>query len=75
MFKKIRSITLTGAVAIMATSAVAQDIVFSGVSTTSDDYQLGVIWSGIAREAGISMTVVETEPCPACGKRHRAKLT
>ena len=53
MFKKIRSITLTGAVAIMATSAVAQDIVFSGVSTTSDDYQLGVIWSGIAREDGI----------------------
>ena len=43
----------------MATSAVAQDIVFSGVSTTSDDYQLGVVWSGIAREAGISMTVVE----------------
>ena len=32
---------------------------FSGVSTTSDDYQLGVIWSGIAQEAGISMTVVE----------------
>ena len=59
MFKMIRSIAMTSAVAVMATSAVAQDIVFSGVSTTSDDYQLGVVWSGIAREAGISMTVVE----------------
>ena len=52
MFKKIRSITLTGAVAIMATSAVAQDIVFSGVSTTSDDYQLGVIWSASLGKPG-----------------------
>ena len=41
MFKMIRSIAMTSAVAVMATSAVAQDIVFSGVSTTSDDYQLG----------------------------------
>ena len=59
MFKTIRSITITGAFALMANSALAQDIVFSGVSTTSDDYQLGVVWSGIVREAGISMTVVE----------------
>ena len=40
-------------------AAQAQDIIFSGVSTTSDDYQLGVVWSGLAREAGLSMTVVE----------------
>jgi len=59
MFTRIRALALTGALAIVATGAGAQDIVFSGVSTTSDDYQLGVIWSGIAREAGISMTVVE----------------
>ena len=31
MFKMIRSIAMTSAVAVMATSAVAQDIVFSGV--------------------------------------------
>lgn len=59
MIKTFRSIALTGAFALIASSAGAQDIVFSGVSTTSDDYQLGVIWSGIARDAGISMTVVE----------------
>ncbi len=59
MFKTFRSITLTGALAMAATTAYSQDIVFSGVSTTSDDYQLGVVWSGIAREAGIPMTVVE----------------
>lgn len=43
----------------LSAPAAAQDIVFSGVSPTSDDYQLGVVWSGIAREAGIPMTVVE----------------
>ncbi len=59
MFRTFRSITLTGALAMAATTAYSQDIVFSGVSTTSDDYQLGVVWSGIAREAGIPMTVVE----------------
>lgn len=59
MFKTFRTLVVGGAVALSATVANAQDIVFSGVSTTSDDYQLGVVWSGIAREAGISMTVVE----------------
>ena len=59
MFKIFRSIVVTGAIAMATTAAYAQDIVFSGVSTTSDDYQLGVVWSGIARDAGISMTVVE----------------
>ena len=59
MFKNFCSIALTSVLAVAATSATAQDIVFSGVSPTSDDYQLGVVWSGIAREAGISMTVVE----------------
>ena len=57
MFKKFQLMAL--AFATVGTTASAQDIVFSGVSTTSDDYQLGVIWSGIARDAGISMTVVE----------------
>lgn len=57
MFKKFQTLALAAAVA--GTAASAQDIVFSGVSTTSDDYQLGVVWSGIARDAGISMTVVE----------------
>lgn len=57
MFKKFQTLAL--AIAVAGTGASAQDIVFSGVSTTSDDYQLGVVWSGIARDAGISMTVVE----------------
>ena len=55
----LRAFALSSAVALFGTAAAAQDIVFSGVSPTSDDYQLGVVWSGIAREAGISMTVVE----------------
>ena len=55
----IRALALSAIIAISGTAAMAQDIVFSGVSTTSDDYQLGVVWSGIARDAGISMTVVE----------------
>lgn len=40
-------------------AARAAEVVFSGVSPTSDDYQLGVVWSGIAKAAGIPMTVVE----------------
>ncbi|GGK34999.1 C4-dicarboxylate ABC transporter substrate-binding protein [Salinarimonas ramus] len=44
---------------VSAGAAGAQELVFSGVSPTSDDYQLGVVWSGIAREAGLRMTVVE----------------
>lgn len=59
MFKTFRSLALTGAFSLAATVASAQDIVFSGVSTTSDDYQLGVVWSVIARDVGISMTVIE----------------
>jgi len=42
-----------------ANAASAADLVFSGVSTTSDDYALGVVWSGLAKEADIDMTVVE----------------
>ncbi|MEQ9258375.1 MAG: TAXI family TRAP transporter solute-binding subunit [Roseovarius sp.] len=55
----VRAFALSTALALAGTAALAQEIVFSGVSTTSDDYQLGVVWSGIAREAGLSMTVVE----------------
>lgn len=55
----IRALALSTILAVGGTAALAQDIVFSGVSTTSDDYQLGVVWSGIARDAGLSMTVVE----------------
>lgn len=59
MNKALRAFALTGALALSTTGALAQGIVFSGVSTTSDDYQLGVVWSGIAKAVGISMTVVE----------------
>lgn len=54
-----RTSILAAALCASGSMLAAQDIVFSGVSTTSDDYQLGVVWSGIARDAGISMTVVE----------------
>jgi TRAP transporter TAXI family solute receptor len=59
MTPTFRATLLSAVFAVTGSVAVAQDIVFSGVSTTSDDYQLGVVWSGIAREAGISMAVVE----------------
>ena len=54
-----RGLALSTVLMLSATIASANEIVFSGVSPTSDDYQLGVVWSGIAREAGLSMTVVE----------------
>lgn len=48
------------ALAISAASTCAySNVVFSGVSPTSDDYQLGVVWSGLAKKAGLDMTVVE----------------
>ncbi|PZX10267.1 hypothetical protein LX81_04287 [Palleronia aestuarii] len=59
MFHTFRAIVLASTVVLTSTAASAQGIIFSGVSSTSDDYQLGVVWSGIARDAGISMTVVE----------------
>lgn len=56
----LKSIGFAVAIAALgAHQAQAQDVVFSGVSPTSDDYQLGVVWSGLARDAGVSMTVVE----------------
>lgn len=56
----MRNTAVAIAIAGMSAGAVqAQELVFSGVSPTSDDYQLGVVWSGIAREAGLRMTVVE----------------
>jgi TRAP transporter TAXI family solute receptor len=55
----LRAVALSTIAALAGGTAWAQDIVFSGVSTTSDDYQLGVVWSGIARDAGLTMAVVE----------------
>ncbi len=57
--RSLQTLALSAALSLATTTAMAQDIVFSGVSPTSDDYQLGVVWSGIARDAGVSMTVVE----------------
>lgn len=59
MTAMLRTTALGVVMALGASGATAQQLVFSGVSPTSDDYQLGVVWSGIAREAGLSMTVVE----------------
>lgn len=56
---ELRGALACAAIVISHSSASAQQLVFSGVSPTSDDYQLGVVWSGIARDAGISMTVIE----------------
>ncbi|WP_142846268.1 TAXI family TRAP transporter solute-binding subunit [Telmatospirillum sp. J64-1] len=41
--------------------AAAENLVYSGVATTSDDYALGVLWSNALAEAGSKtrMTVVE----------------
>jgi len=44
--------------AVSMTVAQAQ-VVLSGVSSTSDDYALGVVWSSLARDKGTDMTVVE----------------
>ena len=57
MKKRFGAIAL--AAAMTAGGAQADEVVFSGVSPTSDDYQLGVVWSGLARAADIRMTVVE----------------
>lgn len=59
MSVSLRALAFSGVVAALLSPVAAQEIVFSGVSPTSDDYQLGVVWSGIARDAGIAMTVVE----------------
>jgi TRAP transporter TAXI family solute receptor len=64
---------IAGAVALGGASH-ANEIIFSGVSTTSDDYQLGVVWSGIARDAGISMTVVENGTVAGMRKAAQAEL-
>jgi len=51
---------LVSAVALASVASVASaNVVFSGVSSTSDDYALGVTWSTLARQADINMTVVE----------------
>ena len=67
-----------GAVALIAALPIggvqAQEIVFSGVSPTSDDYQLGVVWSGLARDAGLSMTVVENGTVAGMRKAAQAEV-
>jgi TRAP transporter TAXI family solute receptor len=52
------ALVLASAIA-MSSAAHAQDIVYSGVSPASDDYQLGILWSGFARDLGITVSVVE----------------
>ncbi|WP_420005980.1 TAXI family TRAP transporter solute-binding subunit [Arenibacterium sp. LLYu02] len=70
----LRALALSTAVALTGTFVSAQDIIFSGVSTTSDDYQLGVVWSGIAREVGLSMTVVENGTVAGMRKAAQAEV-
>lgn len=58
IFNKWVSIALPAALLAAAPLAHAE-LVFSGVSSTSDDYALGVVWSGVSKTAGVPMTVVE----------------
>jgi hypothetical protein len=67
-----RALALSVAMAVLGTAALTQEIVFSGGATTSDDGQLGLVRSGIARDAGMSMTVVENET--VAGMRKAALL-
>lgn len=55
----MKRIMIVAAAMLVAAPVSAAEVVFSGVSPTSDDYQLGVVWSGLAKELGIPMTVVE----------------
>lgn len=57
-FKRYKQMAAAVTLAAFSTVALAE-VVFSGVSATSDDYALGVVWSGLAKKAGIAMTVVE----------------
>ena len=65
---------LAAAVAFSTGAAQSADLVFSGVSTISDDYQLAVVWSGLAREAGIRMTVVENGTVAGMRKAARGEV-
>lgn len=58
-------------IAAFAATGLRAELVFSGVSSTSDDYALGVVWSGIAKAAGVPMTVVENGT--VAGMRKAAK--
>ena len=59
-----------------AGTAAAQDLVYSGVSTTSDDYALGVLWSNLLVESGseIEMTVVENGSVAGMRKAAQAEV-
>ena len=57
--KSLLRATVFAAAAAFAGGASAGEVIYSGVSTTSDDYQLGVVWSGLAKAAGVNLTVVE----------------
>lgn len=74
MPKFLKGAAVAAAVVFCAGSAQTADLVFSGVSTTSDDYQLGVVWSGIAREAGVRLTVVENGTVAGMRKAARGEV-
>lgn len=57
-----RSIVLGGMAALLAVApAAAEDVVFSAVGPTTQDYQMGVVWSNLLRDGGgdVQMTVVD----------------
>ena len=74
MPKFLKSAAVAAAFAMCAGAAHSAELVFSGVSSTSDDYQLGVVWSGLAREAGISLTVVENGTVAGMRKAARGEV-
>lgn len=74
MPKILKGAALAATIVFCAGGAQSAGLVFSGVSTTSDDYQLGVVWSGIAREQGISLTVVENGTVAGMRKASRGEV-
>lgn len=72
-FHKLAALAVPTLVAMTSVTAHAE-LVFSGVSSTSDDYALGVVWSGISRASGMAMTVVENGTVAGMRKAAKAEV-
>ncbi len=61
------------ALSTFASAGSAGELLFSGVATTSDDYQLAVIWSNILAEAGGETSITPVENGSVAGMRAAAQ--
>ncbi len=70
-----KRLTCFAAAACFATamSAQAEEFIYSGVATTSDDYQLGVIWSNILAGEGSEFSLTPVENGTVAGMRQAAQ--